>query len=412
MAKRILPLVFIFFCTSVAWVILGGASIGRTYSQDSKLKQKVGQLWGTVQRQEAPQVYYQIKSKRKVHRMVDEKTVVEELDDVATHYLIPDSNDISVDLKIDYRRKGLLWYSTYTVDFDGRYRVVNTTPAVRDIWFEYHFPASQGVYDNFAVTVDGEKLRDLDTRDGKVFVRLPLDPGQGRTVRVSYRSQGMDEWWYSFGRDVSQIRNFRLAATADFDKVDFPDNGISPTAKEKAGKGWRMEWGYRDLVSGIQIGIGMPKKLNPGPFVGKVSFFAPVSLFLFLFLMFIITAIRGVRIHPMNYFFVCAAFFAFHLLLAYLVDHVDLHLSFAIASAVSVLLVVSYMRLVAGMRFALVEVGLSQFFYLVVFSYTFFLEGYTGLAVTIACVLTLFVLMQATGRLDWGQMAARDGGRQ
>jgi hypothetical protein len=294
------------------------------------------------------------------------------------------------------------------VDFDGRYRVVNTTPAVRDIWFEYHFPASQGVYDNFAVTVDEEKIRDLDTRDGKVFVRLPLDPGQGRTVRVSYRSQGLDEWWYSFGRDVSQIRNFRLAAVTDFDKVNFPDNGISPTDKSRSGKGWVLEWRYRDLVSGIQIGIEMPKRLNPGPFVGKVSFFAPVSLFLFLFLMFIITAIRGVRIHPMNYFFVCAAFFSFHLLLAYLVDHVALHLAFAVSSAVSVLLVVSYMRLVAGTRFALVEVGLSQLFYLVIFSYTFFLEGYTGLAVTIACVLTLFVLMQATGRLDWGELAARE----
>lgn len=409
MAKRVLPLVFIFFCTSVAWVILGGANLGRTYSQDSKLKQKVGQLWGTVQRQEAPQVYFQVRTKRKVQRVVDEKTVVEEVEDVANHYLIPDSNDISVGLKIDYRRKGLLWYSTYTVDFSGRYRVANTTPAARDIWFEYHFPASQGVYDDLAVTVDGEKLRDLDTRDGKVFVRLPLEPGQGKTVQVAYRSQGMDEWWYSFGQDVSQIRNFRLAASTDFEKVDFPDNGISPTSKSRSGKGWHLEWSYRDLVSGIQIGVGMPKKLNPGPFVGKVSFFAPVSLFLFLFLMFIITAIRGVRIHPMNYFFVCAAFFAFHLLMAYLVDHLDLHLSFAIASAVSVLLVVSYMRLVAGTRFALVEVGLSQLFYLVVFSYTFFLEGYTGLAVTIACVLTLFVLMQATGRLDWEKLWAEKG---
>jgi hypothetical protein len=407
MAKRILPLVFIFLCTSIAWVILGGANLGRTYSQDSKLKQKVGQLWGTIQRQEAPLVYYQIKSKRQTSRVVDGKTVVEERDDVANFYLIPDSNDISVNLKIDYRRKGLLWYSTYTVDFDGLYRVVNTTPAARDLWFEYRFPASQGVYDNFAVTVNGEKIRDLDTRDGKVFVRLPLDPGQGKTVQISYRSQGLDEWWYSFGQDVSQIRNFRLSAATDFDKVNFPDNGISPTTKERSGPGWRLEWSYRDLVSGIQIGIEMPKKLNPGPFVGKVSFFAPVSLFLFLFLMFIITAIKGIRIHPMNYFFVCAAFFAFHLLLAYLVDHLDLNLSFAIASAVSVLLVVSYMRLVAGARFALVEVGLSQLFYLVVFSYTFFLEGYTGLAVTIACILTLFVLMQATGRLDWDKLAAQ-----
>ena len=35
----------------------------------------------------------------------------------------------------------------------------------------------------------------------------------------------------------------------------------------------------------------------------------------------------------MNYLFVAAAFFAFHLLLAYLVDHVYIHAAFAIAAA-------------------------------------------------------------------------------
>ena len=34
----------------------------------------------------------------------------------------------------------------------------------------------------------------------------------------------------------------------------------------------------------------------------------------------------------MHYWFIAAAFFAFHLLLAYLVDHVTMHLAFAIAA--------------------------------------------------------------------------------
>jgi hypothetical protein len=68
--------------------------------------------------------------------------------------------------------------------------------------------------------------------------------------------------------------------------------------------------------------MAMPKKLQPGPLAGEISYFAPVSLFFFFFLIFIITTLRGIDLHPMNYFFLAAAFFAFHLLLAYLVDHV------------------------------------------------------------------------------------------
>ncbi len=409
MSKRIVPLVLIFICTSIAWVILGGANLGRTYSQDTKLKQQVGQLWGAPQRQAAPVVYYRTREEQKVVRTMDDgKNVTETSAVMVNHYLNLEASDIKADLKLSHRRKGLLWYSTYEVRFDGNYTIANSTSQPREVIFEYTFPSSDGIFDDFIISVGGRQLYDATPVGGKILARTELAPNDSTKVRVAYRSQGLDQWWYVFGADVSQVRNFSLAMSTDFKRVDFPENSISPTSKTRKGGGWELAWKYTSLISGIQIGIEMPKKLNPGPFVGKVSFFAPVSLFLFLFLMFIVTAIRGVRIHPMNYFFVCAAFFAFHLLLAYLVDHMDLHLAFAISSAVSVLLVVSYMRLVTGMRFALVEVGLSQLFYLVLFSYSFFLEGYTGLAVTIACVLTLFVLMQATGRLDWEKLAAQE----
>ena len=53
--------------------------------------------------------------------------------------------------------------------------------------------------------------------------------------------------------------------------------------------------------------------------------------------------------------------------------------------------------------------SLSQLVYQVLFSYTFFFEGYTGLAITILCVVTLFATMQFTGRLDWERIFRQDG---
>jgi inner membrane protein involved in colicin E2 resistance len=103
----------------------------------------------------------------------------------------------------------------------------------------------------------------------------------------------------------------------------------------------------------------------------------------------------------MNYFFLAAAFFAFHLLLAYLVDHISIHAAFALCSMVSIILVVSYMRLVVGNRFAFLEVALAQLVYLIGFSYAFFFEGFTGLSVTVGSIITLFVVMQMTARIDW-----------
>jgi inner membrane protein involved in colicin E2 resistance len=103
----------------------------------------------------------------------------------------------------------------------------------------------------------------------------------------------------------------------------------------------------------------------------------------------------------MNYFFVAAAFFAFHLLLAYLVDHISIHWAFPICSAVSVFLVVNYLRLVAGLRFAALVAGGAQFVYLILFSYAFFFRGFTGLTVTIGAIVTLFLSMQLTAHFRW-----------
>jgi len=61
-----------------------------------------------------------------------------------------------------------------------------------------------------------------------------------------------------------------------------------------------------------------------------------------------------------------------------------------------------------------VDAGLTQLIYLVLFSYAFFFEGFTGLAVTIGAILTLFVVMQITGRIRWeeklGEPQLRKGG--
>jgi hypothetical protein len=402
MTKKIAAIVFVFFCTTMAWVILGGVTVDRTNSQDNKLKKAVGQLWGTTQRQSAPQIFYQVKEDQKITETDESgKTVTRTRSNKTDYRLNLEASDIKVDLKLTHRKKGLLWYPTYQVSFDGNYTVANQTTEERQVCFLYSFPSKEGIYDNFTLSIGGVSEKELIPSDGRIWRWITLKPGQTVQVQVAYNSQGMEQWWYEFGDNVSQVRNFKLAMTTDFGRIDFPENAISPTAKTQKGGGWELTWQYTNLISGIQIGMEMPKKINPGPFVSKISFFAPVSLFLFFFLVFIITTIRGIKLHPMHYFFLAASFFAFHLLMAYLADHADIGLTFFISTVVSLFLVISYMRIVTGARFAFVETALAQLVYLVFFSYAFFWEGYTGLAITICCIATLFVVMQFTAKIDW-----------
>jgi inner membrane protein involved in colicin E2 resistance len=401
MTKRIIAIAFIFICTSIAWAILGGTIFSRTYDSGAVSSNRVASTWGTSQNQAPPTASFTVEVPREERAAENGKIVVKTIKDKVVHDLPLESSRIHVNLDLEHRQKGLLWYSTYKVDFSGVYGFVNKSDKEQEIEFKLPFPTTQAIYDNLTFAVDGNQVAVTNQQNAATTV-VKIGAGKTAQLAVGYSSQGLNEWRYSFGStEVAQVRDFSLRMRTNFKDIDFPDNTLSPSDKTETANGWDLNWTYKSLLSGYQIAMVMPEKLQPGPLAGKISFFAPVSLFFFFFLILIITTMRGIDLHPMNYFFLAAAFFSFHLLLAYLVDHVSIHVAFAISSAVSVFLVVSYLRLVVGIRFASREAALAQFIYLVMFSYAFFLKGFTGLAITIGSVLTLFVVMQITGRIRW-----------
>lgn len=410
---RLLAVGFIFVCTAVGWFTLGATVVERTGASDAALGQEVSRLWGGRHQQVAPSVTMQrprmfvreVEVKDERGRSVVRKVSEEVLDPVD---LPLDQSRIRVGIDLDPRRKGLLWYDTYAVTFHGSYRIHNPDDGPRRVVVTFKFPSAEGLYDDFAFRLGGQEAPSVTDLSQGVTAPIVVPAHAETVVEVGYRSRGLGPWTYAFAaQGVSQVRDFQLDLDTNFRDVDFPAGSLSPTTHGPRDGGHSARWRFASLVTGQTVGMDPPDRLNPGPFASRVTFFAPVSLLFFFTVMVILGVLRGRSLHPMNYFFLAAAFFAFHLLLAYLVDHVDVHVAFAIASVVSIFLVVSYLRVVAGMRTALAEAGLAQLVFLVLFGYAFFFEGFTGLTVTVGAVLTLFVLMQMTARVDWNAVFAR-----
>jgi len=406
--SRLLAIAAIFVFATLAWITLGTSLIARTGEFDSFLSKEVAQLWGGEHIQQAPRVW--VEYPREVVEQVrendaDGKAVVRNVTRTVVDRgpVALEQSKVNVDLKLDHRKKGLLWYDTYAVAFDGKYRFRNPAVVERTLAVEVTFPSDQGIYDRFRFRVNDQAARPVSDLAKGLTTRIVLPPGGEAVIELSYDSRGLDKWSYAFAPEgVSEVSDFVLAMTTDFRDVDFPAGTMSPGNKQEQGAGWRLTWQFASLVTGQRVGIDLPNKLNPGPLAARITAFAPVSLLFFLTVMVILGVLGGQNLHPMNYAFLSAAFFAFHLLLAYLVDHIDIHIAFVAASAVSILLVISYLRLVSGAAFAIGRAGLAQFVFLVLFSYAFFFEGFTGLTVTIGAIVTLFVLMQVTARVDWG----------
>lgn len=396
---NIVAIIAIFLGTSLAWAILGTTILKRTYSAGTALGPRVASSWGTPQQQTPPVATSDQVVQKQIRDVVNGQNVASVIEETLTKPLPLESSRIRVGLDLEQRKKGLLWFPTYRVAFQGDYVFRNTT-ASDDVTLKLAFPALDAIYDDLTFVVDGRPVP-TNAANGAVTASVRVPVGAAVRFQTGYRSQGLSTWQYVFGENVTQVRDFELAMRTNFDKIDFPQGTLSPTAKSRTPNGWGLAWKYKNLVTGSRIGMELPEKTQPGPLAGRISYFAPVSLLFFFFLMLVITTMRRIHLHPMHYFFLAASFFSFHLLLAYLVDHISIHLALVICSVVSVFLVVSYLRLVIGPRFAFLEAGITQLVYLVGFSYAFFLDGFTGLAITIGAIVTLFIVMQMTARIDW-----------
>lgn len=381
-SMRIIAVGLIFLCTSLAWVVLGQSMSMRTSHRHGAQAGAVAEGWGPDLVQLHPAAYHL------------SPTAADGRQPVA-----PVSSEVGVELAFEPRHRGLLRYRTYEARFTGSYLIANTSPVTQTMYVEFQLPDKDASYYDFSLTLGDGPPSTRTPRDGVITEAVVLAAGDSAELDVAYRVRGTNQWRYEFGGNA-RVRDFSLGMRTDFVDIDFPPGTGSPTARERTADGWDLRWDYPDVLSAQAAGMAMPAVLNAGPVVSRIAFFAPVSLLFFFTVILITGLVRDDNLHPMNYFFLAAGFFAFHLLLAYLVDVLPLHGSFVVAATVSMLLVCGYLHLVTSGRQTRAAF-IAQFAYLILFSYSFFFHGLTGLSITIGSVATLALLMLWSARVDW-----------
>jgi len=324
-------IIVIFAGATVAWMILGGSVRVRTEEAGSRLRDEVAALWGEQLTQTSPTL--------SITGEFTEKEREDKKEPFQPVTLAPDSTDIQADVDLDLRRKGLLWYRTYKVTFDASYTVANPLERDGKLTTKLFLPTRQANYDDFHFSVNGLEAAPSADEPPEARSTVKLTPGEEATIKVHYEARGMDTWRYSFGSGSLGVKNFKMVVRTDFDRIDFPPRSLSPDTKGELDGGWELTWESKHLISGLPMGVEMPEKLNPGPWAARLSFFAPVGLLFYIFVLVIVGVVRDENLHPM----------------------------------------------------------------LVLFSWAFYFPGYTGLSITVASIVTLALIMHLTAKVDWEQ---------
>lgn len=383
---RFFAILFILGCTTCGWFILGTAVNVRTSHSGQKASQSVLAAWGPPIQQIHPHAWYQSPGAGNGRAIIR-----------------PRQSRVNISLVYEPRQKGLFWYRTYAASFHGEYEFINPTPIPQTIYVRFALPSVLASYNEFSLTLNGKPTQANVSGREPITEAVALEPGGKATLLASYKTRGIDRWEYSFGSE-SRVQDFQLAMKTDFKEIDFPSS--SPTERSVDAHGWSLIWSYPDEIGARSIVMEMPNVLNPGPVASRITFFAPVSLIFFFSVLIVICLIQGINLHPMNFFFLAAGCFAFQLLFAYLVDLIPLGIAFLISATASLILVSGYLLMARGVRFAKLA-AISQFAYMVLFSYSFFFDGLTGLTITVGAIITLAILMITTARVNWSERFTR-----
>jgi len=371
-------------CTTIAWFLLGIALTQRTHSSSATLHQEVSGIWGPAITQHHPHAWFDTPNAPGGRARV-----------------LPSSSNIKVKLDYDPKRRGLLWHRTYDVRFTGEYTFKNPTKIPQTFYVSFPLPPKTAGLHGFEFRLgDDDSSSPAVTGPSGVVTRAIQLPASGSVaLRTAYGTRGTDTWRYNFP-DPRRISGFQLALRTNFHQINFPAGTGSADQRNSDETGYDLIWDYPDVLAAQAIGMDMPKRLNAGPVAARIAFFAPVSLLFFVTVVLLIGGMKGIPLHPMHVFFISAGFFAFHLLFAYLVDLLPMFASFTIASITSLMLVSGYLKAVAGHRLFTIALA-AQSIYLVAFSASFFIDGLTGITLTVLAVATLAVLMFLTAKTDW-----------
>jgi hypothetical protein len=367
------------------WLMLADRLETRTHQAMYKQLNSVKQIWGGNLAQPMPSVRYK--------RFGSDVSTLSKGEIHAT--------DIAVTLKVDYRKKGLVYYTGYHAEFIGKYTIKN--PENENIYLSFIFPyptrQGEGVLQNVKLLINGkEDIEDTEYQPNLALWTGLLEPSDTLNLTVQYDGRGLNQFVYGFEPN-KQINRFTMKVDVHGAKnLDYPESTMPPTEfLQETEEGKTLVWELDKALTQLNIGVILPDKLNIEQQLFVMMYRAPA-----FFLLFFISLIAMIRLAKETLNFIpiaitSIAYFLFYPLFAYLVIYLGVIIAFIISFGSIGLLILNYMRILYGLKIAF-AVFMAYIFYLGITTVASLLPTYTGLILTIEGVVLLGVIMQVLSK--------------
>lgn len=384
---------------SIAAIAIGIRIESRHQDSYTKNMASVRQIWGGNLEQSPPSLTYETMGTREYENKTTgaiqvQKTTVEE-------QIGFESQALDIKLIQNIRKKGLLIFPGFNLEFSANYIFSNPTEKVSKLFFRMRLPTGAGNVNNIEVTLDGKPYTgDTNFVDG-IDWSGTMNPKETHTISIKYKSQGTRYFQYSLGGQQSEVKKLRASLWTNYEIYKIPDGSMVPAKQDSESGNSLLVWEGENLVTGQNIALELDVKGNYGEVASKLFLYSPFSLFLFVASILLFSAAKEISLHPMHYLFIIASFFVFYLLGSYLMSYIEVIYGIFLSLFVSSGILIYYSSLIGkGKTFLnsiLVSVVIFQWF----FSIAFFFPEHTGLLITLASIAAFVLLLKYTAETDW-----------
>lgn len=212
---------------------------------NSELAQGVEERWGAPVDQPAPSV-----------RAVPSGTVFTTLEPVPLS-----RQHVSVDSTMNYRKRGLRYFSGFDFEFTGQYAVANPKPHDIDVAFVFpmEMDKAQVLMSDLQFLVDGNAAPlELGEQRNRLVWTGRIAKGTERTFTIRYRARGLDSFTYRLDPSLP-AKDVKLhVGVLGGDNFDYPAGVLSASSVSQTKSAIALDWSFSTLESGVSLGVRLP----------------------------------------------------------------------------------------------------------------------------------------------------------
>ena len=335
----------------------------------------------------------------------------EEIAKTERYKLVPQS--ISIDSNVVYGEKirSLLVFNAFEAHNEETYLIINNTEHPGELQVKVTKPENANFLYDYTISIPSKgNLMIRPTIDGSNVLLPALDKGEQVEILVTYSTKGMDIFKYNLSTYQNNVIH-RLTAEI---KLNTPEYAIYreglPHVEEKTANGSVIRFSVNDFSTTQDMGVAFLEKQMYLDQIQSLMNYSPMSLILFLTVIFFFSQIYAVKFNAFHYLFLGMIDVFYYLFVAYLIRFFGIIPTFGIAIVLTALMFLLYCPNVFGWRFASRVVGVYLFLLTVVFSLIFLMPIFRGLMFVVLIFLIFMSIMIFVSRSDISKWAIVSGG--